>query len=440
MRLIKKTILNLLKNQLIAGSAILFIGNSLANFGNYLYHLLMGRMLGPVDYGLLASLISLTYLFGIPVGTLGLVVVKYVSALRGKREFGAIAYFYSWLNKRLVIFGLVGFLLLIIVSPWLASFLHLKSTLPVLIIIFSNLIGVYSTVNTATLRGFLRFGLMSILGPIQVVLKLGITVLLVYLGWRVLGAVLAFLITSLIGYLLTAFFVMGLLKKQKEEKKIIDSQEIIRYVIPVFFSTFAFTSLYTTDIVLARHFLPTQEAGFYSALATLGKIIFFASGPIITVMFPMVSERHANGKKHISLLNLSLGLVTLICLGISGVYFLFPELMIKILYGSQYLAASPYLGLFAIFLSLYSFSYLLVNFYLSIKKVKVIILPVAAAVAQIILISFFHRDIIQVVWISIGVLSLLLIGLLLYYYSDGQAKKAFTFGYCPRLQARKNNS
>jgi len=414
----------ILKNQLIAGSFVLFVGTTIANFGNYIYHLLMGRLLGPADYGVLASLISLTYLFGIPIGALSLVVVKYVSALRGKKDFEAISYFYSWLNKKLAVFGLVGFLFLIIISPWLASFLHLKSSLPVLLVITSSLVGIYLTINTATLQGFLRFGLMSILGAIQVALKLGAAVLLVYLGWKVFGAVSAILVSTLIGYLLTAFFVVQLLvKKPITKKKMIDSQEIVRYTIPVFFSTLAFTSLYTTDVVLARHFLSTQDAGYYASLATLGKIIFFASSPIIMVMFPMVSERHANGKKYISLLNLSLGLVVLICLGISVVYFLFPKLMVKILFGSQYLPAASYLFLFAVFLSLYSLSSLLINFYLSVKKVKVIILPVIAAIAQIILISLLHQSLSQVVWVSIGVLGLLFISLLVYNFGTIRQNK-----------------
>jgi len=191
--------------------------------------------------------------------------------------------------------------------------------------------------------------------------------------------------------------------------------------LPVFFSILAFTSLYTTDIVLARHFLPAQEAGFYAALATLGKIIFFASSPIVMVMFPMISEKHANGKKYTNLLSLSLGLVFLVCLGVSGVYFLFPKLMINILYGSQYLSASASLWLFAIFLSLYSFSYLLTNFYLSIKKVRIVSLPMTAALLQIILISLFHQNLRQTISMSVLTTALLLFSLLLYSLKSEEA-------------------
>ena len=61
MKLIKK----LINHPLFSGSAIVFVGNMTANVVNYLYHLIMGRMLGPVEYGVLASLYSVLYLVGI---------------------------------------------------------------------------------------------------------------------------------------------------------------------------------------------------------------------------------------------------------------------------------------------------------------------------------------------------------------------------------------
>lgn len=430
---IKQIFLKLFKNQLIAGSAVLFVGNMFASFGNYLYHLLMGRMLGPVDYGVLASLISVAYLLGIPMAALVLVIVKYVSALRGEKKLATVNYFYCWINRKVLIFGLIGFLVFLCFSFWLVSFLHLESNVLLILIGLASFIGIFSSINLATLQGFLLFGWYAIIGIISVIVKLFLAVFLVYLSYRVFGAILAILAGTIVSYVLALFYTKKIIG-EKEKRQGFNSREVFSYALPVFFSILAFTSLYTTDIVLARHFLSAQEAGFYAALATLGKIIFFASSPIIMVMFPMVSERHANGKKCINLLNLSFSLVVIACLGISLIYFLFPKLMINILYGSQYLSASPYLFLFAIFLSLYSLASLLVNFHLSVKKVKVVVLPVIAAATQIIFISLFHQSLSQVAWVSIVVLSLLLISLLVYCFnSDDKTKKAFTFSHRSRL-------
>jgi len=376
----------------------------------------MGRMLGPVDYGVLASLISLTYLFSIPIGALNWTTIKYIAALRGKRKFGEISLFYSWLNQKLIVLGLAGFLFLLILSPWLKTFLHLESIWPLWLIIGASIISIYLTINTAVLQGYLRFGLMSTSAILQAAARLLFGPVLIIIGLKVLGATLAIFLCLVLGYLFTLYFVKKQLDQKPEGK--IKTREVFDYLVPVFFWTLAFISLYTTDIVLARHFLSPQEAGFYAALATLGKIIFFASSPIVMVMFPLVSEKHANGKKYGHYLYLSLALVFLVCLGITGLYCLFPQLMVNLLYGSQYLAAAPSLWLFALFLSFYTLAYLLTNFYLSIRKTKVVILPVVAAFLQIILIFLFHQDLRQTVSVSVIILALLTGALLLYSKND----------------------
>ena len=74
------------KSKLITGSAVMFVGTMVANVGNYLYHLLMGRMLGPKGYGELESVIAVTYLLFIFLAALNLVIAKFVANLKGKKD------------------------------------------------------------------------------------------------------------------------------------------------------------------------------------------------------------------------------------------------------------------------------------------------------------------------------------------------------------------
>ncbi|MFH1601760.1 MAG: oligosaccharide flippase family protein [Candidatus Shapirobacteria bacterium] len=423
MEFIKKCFSKLTKSQLIAGSAVLFISAMVGNISNYLYHLLMGRFLGPENYGLLTSLISLTYLFGIPLAALNLVVVKHTSGLWARKKLSSIAFFHSWLNKKATIFVWLGLVVLLLASPKIALFLHLKSISLVWLMGACSLIGVYSTISGATLQGLLKFNLMAVSSIISVILKLGLSVLLVLVGLGIWGAVLPFLITSLIGLFLLRLFIGQLLVNKKEEaKKIFETKELLAYTWPVLLSTLAFTSLYTTDFLLARHFLSAQMAGYYASLATLGKIVFFASSPIVMAMFPLISARHEGGQDSRQTLNLSLALVLFASLGITAFYFLFPQFMIKTLYGADYLVAAPYLVYFSIFLSFYALVNVLVNYYLSIKKVKIVFFPVLAALIQILLILVFHQDILQIVLASIVVLGLLLIVLLGYHFRENGKK------------------
>ena len=405
-----KILKRIFSSQLISGSLVMGVGTVIGGGGNYLYHLLMGRMLGPIDYGILASLISLSYLLGIPMGTLGLVIVKFVSAFKGKKDFGSIGALFKIGFKKILPFSFLFLLIFLLLTPFVASFLHLPSILPYILILVVFFIGIFSTINRAVLQGLFRFGFLTLTGVVEVGLKLATALLLVILGFKVNGALGGILMGGVVGLLFTFFplrFLWG--QKQKRELK---TREMFNFALPVFFSTLAFTSLYTIDVILVRHFLPGVTSGLYAALSTLGKIILFISAPVISVAFPMISERHANGGKYRNLFLTGLGLVGVICLFLTGIYFLFPTLIIKLVFGKPYLSVAPFLGYFGIFLSLYSLSFLLVNFCLSIKKTKVVILPVIAAIFQIIFIWFFHQNFQQVIWISIAVTALLLVSLL----------------------------
>ena len=73
------------KNELFRGSLILFILINLGNLINYLYQIVMARMLGPSDYGILAVLVSLTYIFAVPTIAIQTAVSKKIAILNVKK-------------------------------------------------------------------------------------------------------------------------------------------------------------------------------------------------------------------------------------------------------------------------------------------------------------------------------------------------------------------
>jgi O-antigen/teichoic acid export membrane protein len=392
---------------------MVMVGSVVGGFGGYIYHLLMGRMLGPADYGVLVSLISLFSILGVPLAAVGLTIVKFVSAYNGRKETKAISLFFKKVNLWVLPFSLFLFLVFLICIPFINSFLNINSYFLLIIVLFASLIGIFSSVNRSFLQGLLRFGWLTFSGIVEILTKVLAAILLVTIGLRVSGALWSLVFSGLIA-LLFNFWPLRFLLANKENGLKINNREILIFSIPVFFLTLSFTSLYSSDIILVRHFLSSQETGFYAALSTIGKIIIFLTSPVISVMFPMISERHASGNRYRNLLLLSLILVTLICSFSALFYFLFPQLVVIIFYGSQYLSAAGYLGFFAILFSFYSLSSLLINFYFSIKKTKIVILPVLAALFQIIFICFFHQNLWDIILISLIINALLFVGLLLY--------------------------
>lgn len=401
------------QSKLITGSLIMAGGTLIGGMGGYVYHLLMGRMLGPTDYGILASLISLIYLLGIPLGVLNLVVVKFVAGFKGKKDFDSIVSFFRLVNRKILIFALLFLLFLVLITPLISSFLHLNSFLPILLVLGFFFISIFLMINRSFLQGLLKFGYFSSSSVLESGLKLISSFFLVLAGWKIYGALSGFLMGGIAALFFT-YFPLGALRDRKKTPVKIKKEEIFKFALPVFFSTLAFTSLFGSDLILVRHFFPSEQAGFYAALSTLGRIIYFLTYPVISVMFPMVSERYEVGARYKNLLLVSFSLVFVIGFLITGVYFLIPRLIIRLFFGSLYLSASVYLGYFGLFLSFYSLAFLLNNFFLSIQRTKLVFLPMLAALGQIIFIFLFHENLKQIIFISLSASALLFFSLLLF--------------------------
>ncbi len=412
---LQKKIPLLPQSALLGGSIVLFIGNMFSSAGSYLYHLLMGRMLGPASYGILESLFSLIYLLAVPMATLGLVVVRFVSIYAGKKEQGKIDEAFTGLSSKFLFWGFIGLILFLMSSPLISSFLHLGDNFSLILIGFIALAGLFTTINRSFLQALLRFKALTGTYIIEILFKVILAVFFVWLGFGISGAIFPMLLGAVAVYGFTVWVLQKKVVFDFKKRGFSEDAKMLRYGLPVFFSMLAFTSLYTTDVVLVRHFLPATETGLYAALAVLGKILFFASYPIVMVMFPLISQRSASGQRYKNLLFISLFLVSLICGSLNLLYWLLPELMVQVLFGAQFLVASPYLFLFSLFLTFYCLSYLLTNFFLSIGKVKIVILPSFAAVSQIVFICLFHQTISQVIWVSLLVSALLFISQVLYY-------------------------
>ncbi|MBI5123660.1 oligosaccharide flippase family protein, partial [Candidatus Roizmanbacteria bacterium] len=398
---------------LFRGSAIMFIGTTIVNAGNYLFHLLMGRMLGPSGYGILESIISSMYILSIVPLALNLAIVKFVSSAKGKDKEEEISAFYYWSRQKVIIFGFVAAVFLVLLLPFWLKFLQLNDFRLLLFSVLAFPFSLLLLVVRSFFTGVLDFISYSFSTIIEVVLKIILTVLFVAAGWSVLGVVVGLFVSGIITYL----FSVRLLKFQKngQQQDFSQTKELIIYALPAMLAVFSFYSLFSTDIILVKHFFSSFEAGIYASLSVLGKIIFFASSSFVSVMFPLISQRHAQGERYRHLFWLTLIIVAISSICISALYYFFPKLMIEILFGSKYLSGANLLFLFGIFLSLYSISNVVINFFLSIGKTKVVVISLAAALLQIFLITLWHNNLTTVINDSIVTTFILLVSLLLYY-------------------------
>ncbi len=415
--------LQIIKHPLIYGSSIVVIGGIISNFFNFLFNLFMSRNLSLPDYGTLASVISLISFPGLMVSALMPLVVSFAGEYFAKGQLEKIRGFYWKVFKFPLFLGLLTLTIFLILTPNLADFFRIENTAVLFfagIIIFLTFIGI---LNIALLQAKLAFGFQVFLSLFGSIIKLGAGVIFVLLGFSAIGAVSAITVSSLVTYFLSFIPIRFIFDDKLISSSAINTKELFRYGIPSALTLLGLTSLISTDVLLAKHFFDPKIAGIYAGMSLIGRVIFYISSPISSVMFPIIVRKYNSQENFSNTFKLSLVMVAAPSIVLTALYFLFPEFfVIFFLKKSEYLPMVPYLGLFGVFLSLYCLLFLISNFYLSIKKTYVYIPILIGAVTQIILVTLFHQSFFQLIQISILVTFLLVLGLLLYYPHASQKR------------------
>ena len=408
--------INFIKNPLISGSFIIFFGSTFANFLNFIFNIFISRNLSVQDYGTVASLMVIVNLFGISASAITPTIVSFTSEGFLKNDLNHVKGVYLSVLKPLLFFSALILLGFIFLNSLISEFLNISDGKS--LIILTGLIiflGYVSVLNTSLLQSRLSFKTISFLNLFASSLKLIMGLSLILGGFKTLGAMVSILFSYIIPYIL-GFAFLKFLFGRKEEKVQIDIKQILKFALPSGLCLLGLTAIISTDLILVKH-LFVEEAGIYAGLALVGKVIFFFTAPIGIVMFPLMTRRHTNKESGGKMVPLALILVALSSLGITIFYFIFPDFVMSLfLKNAAYLVASPLLGYYGLFISLYSLCSILMYYFISIKKTWIYIPIIAAALFQGIGIYLFHDSFSTIIYISILITFVLLVVFGAYYF------------------------
>lgn len=384
----------LFNNQFLTGSFVMIVGSNIANVINYIYHPIMARFLGPIQYGDLASLIALLGLIAMVASSIGLVITRLVSANSENSIDEA-----QTISQSVTRFGLIFVVVFSLISPLIAIFLNISSWWSVLCVGVVFFWYLRISVVRAVLQGELRFKEFVSALIMENGLRLVLGLIVAWLIGGASGALLGFGLGSMLTWLtFRRFAKKGSPRHGESWNRLV---KLFKSTVPAFGQSIAITSLYSSDLLLAKHFLDASSAGGYAVLSILARIIFFGTMPITMVSFPHFSASYAN-KKNISRVFLSsLGLIMLVALLVVVLFVFMPDSVIRLPYGDKYLPFSGSLAIFGIFISVLAVSNLFSNLFLAMGRNRLLIVPVAAAILQIVLISFWHQSISQIVLMSL---------------------------------------
>jgi O-antigen/teichoic acid export membrane protein len=423
---VSKSTKGLLKTKLFQGSVVVLVGTTIINLLNYLYHLVIGRYLNPNEYGLIQSLISLTYFMSVLVGAFNLSVTELIAKVKDNQVW-------SWINrlKPLVFKGsLLLWVGVLSAYPFLTKALNINNFVVYLIFSMQGLITLWSSLYRAALRARLEFVRSTLTGILSTFSKLALSLALLIVGFGSIGAMSGWLSFQVVSLIISFVFTKQLFSNKVDQTvyKKLPLDKFWSYSRLTLLTNLALTSLYSTDIVLVRNFLSGESSGIYSASSTLSKTIFFAATAIMTVAFPIFVKYKDNLKRLRKFFKLTMFFSLFFCLMGIILFKFFPTQIVNLLFGKNYQAASSIIFEFSLFMSALAIFNVIIQFLLALNNHYSVLISLPTALGQMILIIFNHQSATRIIYNSLMIiLAGVLIGLIvvLKLINGNNREKAF---------------
>ncbi len=397
--------LAILKSKKITPEQLFMISVLAVNGGNYLYNLILGRVLGPAQFADAAVLITFLLVLSFVAMTFQLVTAKFSVLFEGDTFKSFVAKVY----KQSFIVGVVFGLLIVVFAPQLQTVFNTSSSN--MFVIFGCGVPLYflMSVNRGTYQGKKAFKALSITYQGEMLSRLLITLAIILIfdikaSWVIALGILISFAFGLFPFKTGQISFSKTLKLDAEHGK-----QIKRFFLLTAFYELTQIIINNSDILLVKHYFESYEAGLYASLALIGRIVYFIAWMFVMLLLPTVVELKKEGKETASVLFKYVGYIAAISAVIVLGCVLFPELIINILFGEAYIDMAPLLWQYAIATSMFALSNIFAYYYLSLDKYVPVIISGVFGMLQVALVVFYHDSLDQVVHMQIVAMAMLLI-------------------------------
>src|SRR3989344_2680318 len=330
------------------GSLIILIGIFLSKLLSYIYRVIVARYLGSTEYGLLVLGLAV---FGVAslIASLGMRsgVLRYVSFYLGKKDYKRVKGVILSSLKLTFLLGLFLGIVLFFISNFLAINLFHESKLITLLKILA--IGLPFVAMLDILLGvFLGFQKpkYEVINDkvIRSIVQIVATVLLLSLGYGVLGATWAFVIGVITSTLLSLFILeFKLLKFLKSFANHIKmTKELVSFSWPLVLALVSGLIISYTDTFMLGYFQTASEVGIYNVALPTSALLLILPTALFVNMLSVITNLYAQKKlnelkkvystvvRWLFLINFPIFLFIII----------FSEGILNSLFGKEYISAS----------------------------------------------------------------------------------------------------
>jgi O-antigen/teichoic acid export membrane protein len=337
------------------GAGIGFIGTFIGMALGYLSRMIIARFLGASDYGLIClgfavmTIVAIFSLVGLPSG-----IIRYVSFYKGKEDKRRIKGTIVSALKISVPLSLILTLLVFYSANWISTNVFREPRLTPILRIF--IIGVPFWVLTsnfiAATVGFqdLRYRVF-VNDLFQNIFKLVAIVLLLLLGFGVLGAAWGWVLAIVLMPLLAFYFLeKKVFSVFNKIKAITIEKELFSFSFPLIFAGLAGLITSWTDTLMLGYFSTASDVGIYNAALPTAKLLRVFLGSFGAIFMPVASELYS--RNALNDLKSTYSTVTkwvfLLILPAFLLMVLFSDWILKIMFGTEYVTGARALSILAL--------------------------------------------------------------------------------------------
>jgi O-antigen/teichoic acid export membrane protein len=395
--------------RLLAHNLLVGAGTMATGLLGVAFQSLVSHQLKPADYGGVFAVITLISFIGLPAGAFSLLMARETSKGQASGHQAASATLLRRGSRALLVSGTVLASLLAIAAPLLAQYLDLPAEL-----LLAAAVGIPFGFALPLLLGeFLgeqRFAAYALLTTAQAGLKLA-AALSLGVVFGPLGVIAGISLPAIVVY----FFARRLLRRRLSIRANLSWWgPAARYLAVALPSSLSLAVLLSADVLLVKHFFPTRAAGEYSAVAAIGRAIFWGASGVAAVLFPKVIVRATQGRSGAHIVTASLIFVGVGGLGGLALLAAGSRWLLNAFAGGAYVSAAGYLPWYAVGMTLLGGVAILIATHQTHGRAGFLGLLLPLTLLEPVLLVTFHQtlaQVVQVVDISMAVILLALGGL-----------------------------
>ena len=380
---------------------------------NYLYNLLLGRILGPAEFSDAAILITLLLILSFVGMTFQIVTAKYAVLL----EENYLLTFIKLITKYAAFLGVLFGIGIVFFYQDLQAIFHTKTAWMFFIFGFGIPLYFLMSVNRGLYQGQNVLNKLATTYQTEMASRLVLTIGGIFLLPNIQSSII-------VASAIVMSFVFGIFPFQKlifKGLKSVDTPEIDTRSIITFFALTAFYELTqiiinNSDIILVKHFFDNQQAGLYASLALIGRVVYFVAWMFVMLLLPKVIQMKKENQDTLPILLKYVGYIVLLSTSIVLFTALFPEFVVNVMFGKAYVSISFLLWKYALATSLFAVANIFAYYYLSLNQYLPVVVSAFLGSAQIGLIIVYHNSLEQVVHMQIIAMVILLFFQLCYFF------------------------